>query len=269
MPHCGTGYYAHSDRCTGTPEMLFSTAFAKDYKKEQEMWDYKRGKSYKSIELRSPPQLTSSAPTVIDDRGAWFDGKDSILEFSPIVYHHSFTIDLWTKPHNDGNILIIDFDNSSNQNHQRLVFAATDYFLQFSDLRFGNEFRPERKLIEFYWTHIAVTVKWDNELHASTINLWHENESIALFTDSHIMISFSQAQTETTLGGYLTEKNTIIDPYRGFIYSLRVFNHQVTDFSDVISSECRGDVQCELCPRLESTCPGVCNWNHYWNGSRC
>jgi len=107
--------------------MLFSTNFAKDYDKQTEMWEYKIPKSMNVITLKQISSSSSSTPTVIDDRGAWFDGKEGILEFSSIVYHHSFSVDLWTKPHNDGDILIIDFD--SQQDNQRLVLAATEFFI--------------------------------------------------------------------------------------------------------------------------------------------
>ena len=109
-------------------------------------------------------------------------------------------------------------------------------------MRFGNDFRPEHKLIEFYWTHIALTIKWENEQHVSTITLWHENESIAVFTDRHLMISFSKLQTHTNIGGTVNQYNDIDSPYRGFIYTFRLFNYQVSEFSDVIGSTCHGDV---------------------------
>jgi len=65
----------------------------------------------KSITLTQIEKSNSNPPTVIDDRGAWFDGKEGILAFSPIIFHHSFSVDLWTKPHNDGDIFVINFDN--------------------------------------------------------------------------------------------------------------------------------------------------------------
>jgi hypothetical protein len=80
---------------------------------------------------------------------------------------------MWVKPHSDGNLFVINFDRNEADN---MILIATDnFYLKLQDIRFGDEFVPDKKLIEFYWTHIAVAVQWENELRHTTVTIWNES----------------------------------------------------------------------------------------------
>jgi hypothetical protein len=254
MPKCGTGYSAVGATCLGSDGTLFFTNFAVNYSEASKRWDYKGtftadGKTLETdVWLKGIDSIPDSQPTIIDDRGIWLDGKGNILQMSDVVYHHSYSVDFWTKPHSDGTLLSINFDRLDATNG--LVLCLKDFVFQLEDLRFGDLFAAERKLVEFYWTYLALSVKWENERRRSTVALYIENARVENLVSGHLICSFVSSHTFTTLGATLTEVNTLHNQFRGFFYTFRVLNYCAIDFSSMISLNCTGDVDCEICPRV-------------------
>ena len=120
-------------------------------------------------------------PFVIDDRGLWFDGKDDMARFDGLILNHTFSIEAWIRPHGDG--AIFGVGDASHYEYSRVYYwGIEEGKILFSDLHYDEDYASENDLINFYWTHVALTVQWFNEFKINEIMLWESN----LVKGSHI-----------------------------------------------------------------------------------
>lgn len=172
-------------------------------------------------------------PFVIDDRGLWFDGKDDIARFSGLILHHTFSLEAWIRPHGDG--AIFGVGEASHYEYSRVYYWGIEGGkILFSDLHYEEEFVCDSDLVNFYWTHVALTVQWFNEFKINEIMLWESNIVKGSHISHHMILGFpADIKQETTLGT-VEDSGIFILPYRGYIFTFNVYNHALRTFQDAI-----------------------------------
>lgn len=113
-------------------------------------------------------------PLVIYRRGVYFDGVSKFLELTGFYLHHSFTLELWIRVHNNASVFSISKLIDGSDDHLTLGLVPTD--------RLNFKYAPatydlidtNTSLSKFKWHYIVTSVSWNRENYVSTVTILND-----------------------------------------------------------------------------------------------
>ena len=249
MEVCPSGFIPNEGQCTGGNE--YTITFNLDYV-DGAVPDLFKLTGHSSTDFEYYPMYVA-------DRGLFFSGK-TYIPLKNHVLHHTFTIDMWVRVEDNGNLFSICRDLYQAPQDQKLLNFRTNFgknlFFQYAEGR-NSIINMSAGDVEYnHWQQVAVSVAWNTGTGESSATLYINGKSLE--NKEFYRIIIDTPNFTHTIGAEMNVFEKYVENFIGYIYEFNVYPYVQPVMA--LGHNCE-DPYCSICP--PQTCVLDCDWFYY------
>ena len=270
--YCPTGYTKSGGNCnedTSLDGLIFDF---RPHKIEDIVWDQSLDfKVSTGKNTQFYPNQGDYDPYPAKDRGYYFN-SNAYMELPPnfldssdsLVLNVNFQVSTWIRPDSSGGSIFCKQDKLELDKIICLELAGFYPTLKLTllDKEMNTAVQPaSTRVPKGSWTHIAFQLESSNDVKITWIIDGSSQPSYYL---SHMHFADSTMNFLIAIGATHQSDSSMHEFYKGFIYSIKIWNKVYTEALDFTDSGCSSP--CSTCPSVD-TCIPDCSLAEYWDSS--